>query len=324
MLDLKFVAMKLSGLRVVLRLFFGFTLFKESCSMFSKRQLPVDLQSCSPSKRLRHNLVDLFLSNDVSGERADSLLRDAVAAKAVNVADLVDHGDSKRHKGNAHRDLLRRLKKTAKGWPPLFYANIRSWCPKQSKMIMVKLPMYLPHELLGALASVNDADVLLQTEGLNTCVLEHLQKAERKDSCKYVPFGFWGDGVPCNWDRTQSLECFSLSLPGISGESANIRFPLTVINKKHCIKFDTFDDICEVLAWSFQICALGLYPTVDHQGNPFADKFRLKAAGKTIGLKAVLAECRGDWKFYKDTFRLPGWNEKKRMLLEMHLHSRAD
>jgi len=303
--------MTVLALGYLLKLFLCCALIKQSCGMFSKKQLPIDLQTCSPSKRLRHNLVDLFLSNDVSGERADSLLRDAVAADSKHVSDLVSNQDSKKHKGNAHRDLLRRLQKTTIGWPPLFLASIRTWDPKKQRVVITKLPMYLPHELLGSLLLVNSANALLQTDGLNPCVAEHVQKAERCSGCRYMPFGIWGDGVPCNWDRTQSLECFSLSLPGLQGTGANIRFPLAVINKKHCIKHDTFDDIMSVLVWSFQICALGVYPSVDHQGNALQDKKRLKLVGKDIGLRAILAEVRGDWKFYKDTFRLPAWNEKK-------------
>ena len=132
--------------------------------------------------------------------------------------------------------------------------------------------MYLPHELLGSMLQRNSCEQLLQVDGLNMAVLQHLRAAETSANCRYVPLGLWGDGVPCNWDRTQSLECFSLSLPGLMGADANIRFPLTVINKRHCIKHTTFDDILAVLVWSFQICALGVYPTRDHRGQPFEDK----------------------------------------------------
>ena len=31
-----------------------------------------------------------------------------------------------------------------------------------------------------------------------------------------LALGLWMDGVPCNWDRTDSLEVFSLNFPGIS------------------------------------------------------------------------------------------------------------
>ena len=279
--------------------------------MFSKRQLPIDLNSCSPTKRLRHNLVDLFLSSDVSGERADSLLRDAVSAKAENVVDLVGNEMVKKHKGNACRDLLRKLKRTTVGWPPLYYADIRTFDPKKQQEVISKIPFYLPHELLASLLQMNSPEHLLQAAGLNRCALSHVQKAEEIAQRRFVPFGFWGDGVPCNWDRTQSLECFSLSLPGCVGADANIRFPLTAINKKHCIKHKTFDDILAVLTWSFQMCALGIHPTTNHVGQPFIDKQRIKWGGKEIGIHAVVAEVRGDWKFYKETFRLPGWKEKR-------------
>ena len=110
-------------------------------------------------------MVDLFLSNDVSGARADSLLRDAVAADSKHISDLVSKHPSKKHTGNAPRDLLRRLKKTTVGWPPLFYAEIRTWDTRRQMMVPIKIPMYLPHEILGSLLSVNNADTLLQTVG---------------------------------------------------------------------------------------------------------------------------------------------------------------
>lgn len=271
----------------------------------------MDLQSCSPSRRFRHNMVDLFLSTGISGERAESLFRDARAASTKHVSDLVGAGIEKVHKGNAHRDLLRKLKKTAVGWPPLYYANIRTFDTKCQKEVTSKLPFYLPHELLASMLATNDLHVLLETKGLNHNVRTHLERAEVCSQQRFVPLGLWGDGVPCNWDRTESLECFSLSLPGCSGADANIRFPLAAINKKHCIKHKTFDDVLAVLTWSLQICALGTYPTKNHVDEPFADKKRLGWAGKPLGFRAMLAEVRGDWKFYKDTFRLPGWQEKR-------------
>jgi len=59
--------------------------------MFSKRPLP-NLQQVSPSKRLRCNLADLFLANEVSGLRATSLIRDARQAGAAHFTDLKNIG----------------------------------------------------------------------------------------------------------------------------------------------------------------------------------------------------------------------------------------
>ena len=33
--------------------------------------------------------------------------------------------------------------------------------------------------------------------------------------------GMWGDGAPCNWDRSGSIEAFSMLLPGLSEECLN-------------------------------------------------------------------------------------------------------
>ena len=50
--------------------------------MFSKRGRGYEETELSPSKRLRANLADLFLSNDISGSRALSLFQDADGAGA--------------------------------------------------------------------------------------------------------------------------------------------------------------------------------------------------------------------------------------------------
>ena len=50
--------------------------------MFSKRGRGYEETELSPSKRLRANFADLFLSNDISGSRALSLFQDADGAGA--------------------------------------------------------------------------------------------------------------------------------------------------------------------------------------------------------------------------------------------------
>jgi len=61
--------------------------------MLSKRALPTELINADPSKRLRINLADLFLSNDVSGSRAQSLFADGVLAGADHCRDLGKAGN---------------------------------------------------------------------------------------------------------------------------------------------------------------------------------------------------------------------------------------
>ena len=80
--------------------------FKVAC-MFSKMKL--DLDGVAPTKRFRHNVADLYLSNDVSGTRAWRLYDDAKTAGCKNVSDLAKNGGT----GSNHcsRNLLRKLKK---------------------------------------------------------------------------------------------------------------------------------------------------------------------------------------------------------------------
>ena len=51
-------------------------------AMFNKRSKGYDASDMSPSKRLRCNLADLFLSNTLPGDRTQSLFDDAAAASA--------------------------------------------------------------------------------------------------------------------------------------------------------------------------------------------------------------------------------------------------
>jgi hypothetical protein len=56
------------------------------------------------NKRFKNNLGDLFLSNEVSAARAQSLFSDAQLAGTAHVGNLA--GNDQKH---AHRNLLRKL-----------------------------------------------------------------------------------------------------------------------------------------------------------------------------------------------------------------------
>ena len=140
----------------------------------------------------------------------------------------------------------------------------------------------------------------------------HVSNAEAEMGIgRALALGFWLDGVPCNYDRSESLECFSMNFPGFHGDFRDLRIPITAINKKFVIKHNTFDDIMDVMVWSLQACALGAYPAARHDGESWlrTDHKRAKKAGAALGVPAVLAEVRGDWAMYNDMFRLPAWND---------------
>ena len=94
--------------------------------MLSKRAKGYDARSCPPEKRLRRNLADAFLSNDITGARAQEMFNDAQAAGAADVADLASHSSCPQ---NAARDLKKKLARYSK-WPKQYTAMVRMQDPK--------------------------------------------------------------------------------------------------------------------------------------------------------------------------------------------------
>ena len=87
--------------------------------MLSKLARCYNKEALPAAKRLRANLGDLFLTGQVTGGRGQELFEDAEAAGAEGCRKM---GGSTQK--NAHRDLLRRLKKGSQ-WPPHYKTQIR-------------------------------------------------------------------------------------------------------------------------------------------------------------------------------------------------------
>ena len=293
------------------RLLLTVALFIDATAMFHKRGLP-DLSALPAEKRLRSNIADLFLTNDISGCRAKSIYDDAKAAGVVNLTGLTSSSSSniRSAQGNANRDLTKKLLKN-QGWCQPYYAYIRVWDRKSQKEVRKWVPFLLPHEILFSLAICNDVRDLLGTDGMCDASKQHLDSIQ-PPADNMIGLGLWSDGCPCNYDRTQSLEVWSLNLPGLVGNAAEMRIPVCVIQKRYLVKHGTADDIMSVLTWSFQCCAVGKMPDKRHDGIPWLqlDAQRKKFSSREIGVRGCLVEVRGDWIMYSDTFRLPSWSNK--------------
>ena len=123
--------------------------------MLSKRSSYLEKQgNAMPSeKRFRANVADLFLSNDISGNRVLELVKDHASSDQSCVNDLLTVGSSGRHKNNVSRDLLRKLKKGT-AWPALYWAKIRLFDLKMQKVRKRWMPF---HEVLWCLNMVGFA-----------------------------------------------------------------------------------------------------------------------------------------------------------------------
>ena len=260
-----------------------------------------------PDRRLRANLADPFLSNEVSGARIASLFEDASVANPRHVQDL-----AKLNTKNSTRDIRRKLAKRSQ-WPQLYYAPVRVFDKTTDAEITVQLPMLLPHELIGRVADASSRPALLSHDGLCFETLQHVRTAAFElglDEKEVLPVGLWGDGVPFNWDRPDSLEIISINLPGSGGQ---LRLPITAIPKEYIIKETTWDDVFKVVSWSFRCLLAGEYPNTRHDNQPFGpgERKRNLLKGTPIGVIGLLVEARGDWAFFKEAFRVPGWAENE-------------
>ena len=88
--------------------------------MLSKHALGYDPKQVPAAKRLRANIADLTLSNQISGQRAQSLINDAHSAGVGGFRDLSGTVDR-----NSRRNITRKLLKGSK-WPKRYEALIRA------------------------------------------------------------------------------------------------------------------------------------------------------------------------------------------------------
>lgn len=179
--------------------------------------------------------------------------------------------------------------------------------------MLKKLDMLLLHEVVDVVAKWATKEKLFDEAGMEPRTREHLHRVRTElGEPELLGIGLWLDGVPYNWDRSQSVEVISVNFPGLTGKWKNLRIPLCSIPKDFVATGETFDDILEIVLWSLEHLALGTNPATRQDGEPWtrADKERAAKAGKPLRAKAALVEVRGDWLMMKEVFHLPGWKEK--------------
>ncbi|CAE7201729.1 unnamed protein product [Symbiodinium sp. CCMP2592] len=279
--------------------------------MFNKRSLTTeDVQAVAPAKRFRSEMVDIFLNNELSSERSARVLRSAQQAGALHVEDLQVRPETR----NTHRDLLRKCFRNTK-WPSLYHAKVRGWNQAKNTSEEYSLAILLPHESLHSLLKVNTPEALLQQQAEilpdRPDLENHLHFLEGElglDFESTLLMGMWCDGVPFNSDRSMTLETISLNIFG----QQNLRLPVAAFPKEFVSKSQTFEDVFEIIQWSFKQLATGSMPSCRHDGTPFnrTDSYRQRLAGKKLPLRAALAEFRADWSCYKDVLSFPSWSSK--------------
>lgn len=286
--------------------------FHNGLCMYQKRGKGYQNEEVSPSKRLRANLEDLFLGNDISALRARDIFQDAHDSGVAGVHRLSKAGKRGELPSHVHRDLLRTVMKPSR-WPDVYVAEVRTWSNKLQLATKTKVPMLLPHEILQKMVLRGTKANLLTTEGYFEESLNHLNAVIAETGiADLMGLGLWLDGTPCAWDRTECVETIALSFPGLNGPQSSMRIPLAAVLKSQCMMPETHDDILSILSWSMACLLTGTMPSCRHDGSAWSssDTRRSRMSGKPIGISAIIIEVRADWACLKSTFRFPGWREK--------------
>ena len=280
--------------------------------MLSKNKRPYDAGALPPSQRLRSNLTDLYATNSLSSERIHELCSDINGVAPAQLGDVLRNSGGLKNRARK----LRRVFMKHNQWPNLYEAKVRCWNPKSACEEPMWLSFLLPHELVNCLCKHGNINTIMGIDAMDPNSLAHLRKCEAAAGCKLLGLGLWGDGMPCNWDRSESIDTLSLNLPGHGDQYKNLRMPLTAIPHKH-IGPHTWHDICEVVAWSLTCLASGSMPPQRHDNTPWrlsdkAGTWYSKPRSKgsvSIAQRAALVEIRADWKFYSEVFHFPYHNE---------------
>ena len=272
--------------------------------MLGKRTLPE--APSEEKKRLRVELLDLFISNALSAPRLHSLASACQAAGAQGIQDVVERSGGP----NPQRDL-ERLALQASKWPPLYEVAMPARTVSSEAEVSARLYVLLPHELLAVLVEHSDAAQLL------LCQRNHVR--QHRPDLLHLPadqllVGLWQDGVPFNHNREHSLELWCLNLIGHSA----LRLPLTGWPKDLQTKVTTHDAFFDLMRWSFGALATGTFPSQRHDGEAFQERWRVSRAGKPLGFLAGLAEMRGDWSMFKSVLALPGWQDSGAICWRCH------
>ena len=281
--------------------------------MLPKRK--ADFSHVPEDKRLKKDIVDLLASGTIPAERATGLFQNAQASGAKGCEEYAKLHPGEHNKFDRGNHVKRNvLRKALKGnqWPKVYMFQAPIHIPSTGFESTGKIPVLLPHELLDALHQHNPLESgLFDHSLLDPTPLNHLKKACAQlsaDMSKVAGLSIWADGVPYNHDRSKSFEVASLQI--LTSASTAMRFPLACVPKHWMVKNTTWDAIWQVLKWSLQAAASGVWPAFRHDNSAFADGefHRKKKAGEPL-TRAILLQVKGDWSFYKNVLYLPGWNE---------------
>jgi hypothetical protein len=284
--------------------------------MFQRNQAPATSSATAPEVEFLDDVQDMYAENVISAARATVLLKKAqnagikMAIKAVKKAP----GVTKKTAKNLARNLRRHYRKNDK-WPDPYWFQARVWDRVKDDEVTKKICILLPSEVLQTIWKFGVKEVLLGTGHYDKLTKDHHEWMKQQLNVQeLLGFGLHGDGVPCNYDRTESANITSINLPGLTGRNGRLRIPLFIL-PDHCFSANTFDDIYEVIAWDLRSLLTGCQAECRHDTTPWdptTDKRRSKLHGDR-DFRACLVQVRSDWDWLVKCYHFPAHGTKEGM-----------
>ena len=278
-------------------------------AMFQRGLGSAASSSIDPDVIFQDDVEDLFAENVISAARATMLLskaKDAGVQVAIKVIKQLP-GVKKKWLKNASRKLRRSIRRDDK-WPEPYWFHARVWDRKADKEAIKKICILLPSDVLEVIWEFGLKAVLLGTSHYDKLTKDHHEWMKQQLNVQeLLGFGFHGDGVPCNYDRTESVMLTSINLPGLTRRNGRLRIPLCIL-PDHCIGVNTFDDIYEVFAWDMRSLLCGVRQECRHDLGPWdleKDRKRSKLHG-VREFRACLVQVRSDWEWLTKCYHFPG------------------
>ena len=276
-------------------------------NMFSRNSQPASSSTAPAWQVFQEDAEDLYAENIVSAQRIAKLLGKASDAGIAGINPKVRRTIGK----NQARDITKSKLKWSK-WPDYYYFDCRLYDRKKQEEYVHCIPVNLPLEILEVLWELGDPQVLLSESNLDSAGKKHMRWMRDHLQVDVLwGWGLHGDGIPCNYDRTESVIMISLNLPGLAGRNGRLRIPLCIL-PDYAVSENTFDDLFTVFAWSMRHLLSGTRPVCRHDLAAFNATDR-KRAKKTdpLPFRSCLVQVRADWDWMGKCFHLPFHNVKE-------------
>ena len=247
--------------------------------------------------------------------------KDVQEFAAVTGHNLGSLGNSGAHPQNCDRDIFNRMKKLAPDLElepadvdllffhrdgsmggsfhkfPIFYPHGLIWCLFAKRQHTFRSVFFQSEDKLKEYWAKRSSEEWFREHPARNHVL--------RNPAGWAPVRIHGDDANVKNNVSGLLLSISSPLAWMMTSLLSV-FPLFFLISTHLVPGE-LERLYSHLAWSIDCLLTGFFPSTDIDGQPFPENsFRGRMAGKTIagGLRFLVSEIVGDWKYLKEAFHL--------------------